>query len=268
MHIFPINLRFARQALLIAATCSLASCAWLESTPPRKPAPVRLAESESQPEAYVKNIALAQLALTDSDDTATALSRLKAAQTYSLHKKAKPSRQIVAVLEYRLKNAKTMQKLVVPVNTLSENLESPPAMEVMHRFAATPSTLHDISVASAMVTPAGPLKLSDASPKHLQQVTDQQQQHLLKTAANLPPLEDARIQLQLVRFFIDQRFRDAAYLSTENVKQLLASAQQHGGDAATIQSLLHDMEELEGELHKTMPYTLSQVDAPSLRQEN
>ena len=68
-------------------------------------------------------------------------------------------------------------------------------------------------------------------------------------------LEAARLQLSLTKFFMRENIRDAAYVSLENAKDLLARADDSKQEKSEAQALSKEAEMVENTLHKNLPYT-------------
>lgn len=66
----------------------------------------------------------------------------------------------------------------------------------------------------------------------------------------------ARLELQLTRFFMQHQYKEAAYLAIENAKHSLAMVDESTPDAAdTARGLFDEIDAQEMLLYKTMPFT-------------
>jgi len=216
---------------------------------------VKAAQTHYHADAYVQHLALARL--TPEAGTAD----LNVIDAYATQK-PKPEHQTILVLEYKTGNDPAMQQVAAPVFPASrptgKNTEFSALLEIMNRLDGNAATLHNLHLAAVTVAPDEALSLPDSSSQNIRQALDDQQQRLLGNAEMLPLLDDARAQLQLARFFMDHRFRDAAYISVDNVTRELASASQNTSmDTDAIKNLSHELEALESQLHKILPFTLS-----------
>jgi hypothetical protein len=166
-----------------------------------------------------------------------------------------PTRQTVVVLEFQRKDTGDKQTIAMPAALPSAQTEFPALLEVINRLDGA-ATLHDIHPVVTTVAPGKMIELESDAPG-LRQTLERQHQRIMDKSHRLPPLDDARAQLQLARFFLDHRCRDAAYLAVENVKQNLAKATQNKAlDSATLATLSQELEALESELREKLPFTL------------
>ncbi len=193
---------------------------------------------------YLEKVQLTLLEVADSQE----ISNLKAIKSYTEQSSANPEKLPAIILTF--KNGAASERLILSA--------TPPATlpAMMKKLESTGYRLQDIHLVNVTLAPAPiPGELEGTA---LRQVLQQQEQQIADSAQKLPPLEEAKLQLELIRFFIKQRCRDAAYLSVDNVKRLLADATSaQPGDKALIESLSQQVETLDTELRKTMPYTLS-----------
>lgn len=256
MHLSATNYCgvIVRCLAVAAMSCALISCdgllASFHRTPQAKHA--KPAPTHYLAEAYVKHLALAELA---PEPRAADLDIISA---YVTQKPNKPERLTLVVFEYKSDSGKALQKIIAPVSSRSKNSRFPALLEIMKRLNARVYTLHNLHLAVATVAPGEALKLPEGSIGDIRQALGERQQQLLDNAEPLSPLDDARIQLRLIRFFIDHRLRDAAYLCVDNVKHLLASAtSDQAGSADIIKTLSQELVVLESHLRKALPFTMS-----------
>jgi hypothetical protein len=236
--------RCAVGALLISA---LASCQLFSDSDRAakrgKPAKARYAASD-----YVKHLALAQLAPQDKDVN------LDAIRAYAKQKAKKPQSQALLVLDYKSGGDAAMQQVVAPIAVAGKSREFPDLLDIMNQLAANHATLHDMRIVAARLAPDKSLAVPEAD---IEAVLDRQEKHLLAKADALPPQDTIRIQFRLLAFFTEHRFRDAAYLTADNVKKAIASL-PHGepADAQTVKQLSQELERLESDMRKVLPFTL------------
>ena len=123
----------------------------------------------------------------------------------------------------------------------------------MDKFAGT-GTIQSLRLATVTLQP----DKSQALPKDFRQLVPalyQQQQTLLMNARNLDLTDDIKTQLNLISFFTSGHYQDAAYLSVDNVKRLLADATlKKKLDEATLQNFSKDLESKESTLKEVLPY--------------
>ena len=233
-------LRFLIGATLLAVT----ACG---SPQPKAPAISR----EVQTERYVRNLALLQLTLERaSADSIAAKTYVKSLNGYSASNKknAKNIGMRSVLLDYKTESGKNT--LVVPVPQLRGHSDFT-ALRSVTALLGGSYTLRGVKAYVLHITPsrltAFPAETADWS-----QEVQQHQSVILESTAALAEADNARLQLELVRFFMQQRMRDAAYLAMENAKEALASLSQSGDVAA----LSKEASALENTLHQTLPYKL------------
>src|SRR5262249_28755096 len=91
----------------------------------------------------------------------------------------------------------------------------------------------------------------------IQGALDAQEKELLRNAKPLAPLDNIHEEMRIIRFFIKYHFRDAAYLMVDNVKKTLATLPHATPkDQETVEALSRELDDLESDLRKTMPFTL------------
>jgi hypothetical protein len=236
---------------LVLAALLMASCSqWFAPKPAPKPK-VHHAKTHYDTDAFVEHLARARLAADDSEASAEDYDVL---ESYMAQKPQKLRRQTVLIITYQDEDGERSE-VAAPVPVKPYNVRFPGVLEVMQKLGPS-RTLHDLRIAATSVVPTDAFRTAaDADARRI--ALEQQHQWLLTNAQALPPLEDAQVQLQLVGFFIEYRFRDAAYLAVDNVKRLLAAAtSQKPVNKEALRILSRKLETLEELLHKTMPFTL------------
>ena len=197
--------------------------------------------------AYVTNLALARLALVANPDNDIADSA-EAINGYAAKKQHKQSKLNVIIISYQAKDDGSMQEIVAPI--ASGSLQT-----VMDKFANT-GTIQSLRVATVTLQP----DKSQALPKDSRQLIPtlyQQQQTLLINVRNLDLTDDIKTQLNLIAFFTSGHYQDAAYLSVDNVKRLLADATlKKKLNENALQSFSKELESKESTLKEVLPYTL------------
>lgn len=255
---YPSKVRACASMLLFCV--ALSACSLLFPEPPPKPhakAKPRYSASD-----YVENLSQAHLILA-SDSAEIPTANLDIVNAFNQQRKTPPERVNILLIVYKPSDVKKTQQAIAPVPTPSENNNFPGLLNVMKTVDQTPNTLQNIHVFSATVAPARKKQPPSADAAQVRQTVEQQQQRILQSTAKLSTLEDVQVQLQLIDFFITHRFRDAAYLSVDNVKQALAKATENNTiDTDTLSSLSQQLETLESQLHQTLPYTLSMLAIP------
>jgi tRNA(Met) C34 N-acetyltransferase TmcA len=80
------------------------------------------------------------------------------------------------------------------------------------------------------------------------------QVELLAGGLKIGAVEEARIHIALLAFFMERKQKDAAYLSADAARRLLAKAVQKKTEAEQASALTTKLDTLEGQLRQTMPY--------------
>jgi hypothetical protein len=236
-----------RAAAVIALALLLASCSqWFTPRHSYHPRPQQ-AKTHYKPDAFVEHLALARLSGDGMAEEDYAV-----LQAYMAQKPQQSRRQSVLIISYQEDGERS--DVAAPVSVDPYNTQFPSLLAILQKLG--PRTLHDLRLVNTTVVPTDAFRTAaDADAQRI--ALEQQEQWLISNAEALAPLEEAQAQLQLATFFIDNRFRDAAYLTVDNVKRLLATASNRktiGRDTLRILSRKLDM--LEEQLHKTMPFTL------------
>lgn len=252
--------------LALGLVLPLAACDSL-FTP--KPKPVHHVQAVAKPttaDAYLAHLALARLELPVAvEDTQAADADLDIVQAYHAAPKTKAGKKAKAqkpealtalLVSYKEEADNYPHHLLLPVDGLLMN--KPCAVEnVITRLQSDGAQLHDLALYTVSVRPDRTLKWPDTT-EETRRLLAELQQRVWETNQPLSPLEDARAQLQLARYFISNHLRDAAYISVDNVKRLLATAtRSHPGEADAIEALSKELDSVEVELHAAMPYSFS-----------
>lgn len=82
---------------------------------------------------------------------------------------------------------------------------------------------------------------------------------LLATTAPLSDVAEAKVQLQLLQFFMARHLRDAAYLAAENAEQSLANIEDKRGDNTDTNDLSAELDTLKARLRREMPFTFNSL---------
>ena len=229
----------AQISLCVAMICLLASCN-MDSDKNAKRAKAKSYTSAD----YVKHVALTQL---DDDDKAD----IAAINSYAIQK-SKSSSQGLLILEYKIADKSGRQKLAAPIS-LSKNASFPELLEIIKQLERKEYRLYNLRIARAKVAAGKSLKLPEKDGAAADAKLVLQEQQILGSAQTLAPREAINVELALIKFFIDHRSRDAAYITVDNAKQALAKL-PHG--EAETEALSKSLEQLEARLRETMPFTL------------
>lgn len=160
------------------------------------------------------------------------------------------SPQSVIVLEYKLHHQNSIRQAAAPFDLKAASPDFSDLQDILDHMEETPYVLQDVRSYMVRVKPgmleAKTLKTRDGA-----------WNRMYSRANRLPTLEETRIGIKLLNFFIDHRQRDAAYLTLENTKQALAQASgEFPQEKELIAERSQALEELEALLKSTLPYKL------------
>jgi len=210
-------------------------------------------------DSYALHLSLAKLVLEEKSPAILddAEPHLKILENYVSDNQNQTATQPVIILEYTVKEKSNKQRVIAPFNIYQKTTDFPALLEIIKQFGTRPYILQDIKLAVVTITPMAPLALPRSNIAEMHKMINAQLHELIEKAPRMQPMEEARIQLQLVHFFIDNQCKEGAYLSIENAKQALASAPEESDeDKELAKNRLQELEALEDRLHKKMPFTL------------
>lgn len=204
---------------------------------------------------YIEDISLAKLALDKSTSSMpqSLIIKLNEIEAYTNQKPQKPVHQPVLVVSYRFKEEDNTYRLLIPYVMPVEKAPFN-ALRKITEAMGTIYTLYDIKPGVLTLLPGSdPVSFDNKSGKEIADLLTHYTQDLAADVRPLPAMAEARVQLRLSRFFMAKGRRDAAYLSLDNAKQALAQA---SGQTDDVQELSRRLEQLEGQLRKSMPFKL------------
>jgi hypothetical protein len=202
-------------------------------------------------EDYVSSLSVARLALAQGD-TRAAGPYLKSLENCSLSE-TPPARRVVAILHYSGKRVHGRQTALAAMN--AEKTAFSDLQPLLAKLAAMNATLQDIQLGDVAVY-ARPSDAPEGTLDDISGQLDRLQRHVLESTQLLPPLEETRMYLLLVRSCMALRERDCAYLAMENATQSLAAATQSTADQKTLGRLTGMLETTEKDLRAALPYGL------------
>lgn len=265
--------RHSSLTLLLLAALSLSACEHMfDAKKPKvaqhKTAKTAAAANTSSSE-YITGLSLARFSLaTAPEDTDAALAQAQPVKSYHSRtavkiaaKGKKPAKEIaikpdtltVAVIDYKTKTGFSSQTLMAPVSKKSGYAS---LKLVLDKMQASSATLKNIRLVSVTVTPDNNFALPEDATL-LKTSLDSQQQQIMSHSHTLSLIDDLRAELDLLAFFIDQKYQDAAYLTLDNAKRELANATQDKSlDEAAINGFSTRLGTLENTLKTAMPYKL------------
>lgn len=239
--------------LLIMPLFTLAACSNFPFFKQKPPMPSKSVQAEQ----YVQAQALAALAL-EKNQNAKILpkSYVRNLNAHASGKKSAGTDSQISVLamEYTLRGQSEVRTVLVPVTVTATVPSFKSLRQVQKELSSLPYTLHNLRAYYIMVAFPPSQKFSNDADL-LRQQLDSEQEAMLAETTTLSSYENARLQLQLVEFFMKIHVRDAAYLALGNTKDALVSLAEDTSDG-DVASLSQKTDALESQLHKEMPYKL------------
>jgi len=220
---------------------------------------IKPANTTDDANAYLLHLTLAKLALEETPpDVKDAEPHLDGVEAYSPPQEiaAVPGVLPVIIIDYSVDGQK--KRIAAPFIMPHQNSQFPSLLKVMHALGHRAYTLQDIHPGIAKITATEATELPRDDTEAARKIMDKKLGAMLDKPSGLAPIEEVRIDLLLIRFFMANHFKEAAYLLVENAKQALPQVSEESvasKDAA--QKLSAELEALEGQLHKAMPFSLA-----------
>lgn len=241
-----------RTAFGIVLLALLASCI---------PTSTRTLTSTGRSYGYVFNLSMANLAFDRQPDTLngarTYLNKMNGYATVKGQKNAKCGPITAVVLAFETTDDDKSHTLVVPVAPAGgkthelRSLQLAMTVVAPHKPEFHTIQPREVTPDQCAPVPAGRHTKADEARNHVHDLHED----LLATRQHIPAIESARLQLELTRFFMNARIRDAAYLSMEDAKQLLAHLETSTPEEEDeVKAMSQRLEPLENELRTTLPY--------------
>lgn len=242
--------RFMRLALCISTLLVLASCAELADLFKQQPKSTVSSVAQRQQEAseFMYHLSVAGIFLENARPVKEISNNTRVVERYA---PVKPVAIPAAIIEYRSKAA-GMQRIIAPLTANAKDL--PHLSKLMERVNKFPHTLSDISLASITIKPGAAVKLPAKDAEKSLAAIYTKRDELIAGKSQLAILDEARMQIAMLKLFIKQKNKDAAYLCTSDLKRLLAKATQDGSDAKATDALSQEFSIIEGQLRTSMPY--------------
>jgi hypothetical protein len=242
--------RFARFTICISMLLALASCAELANLFKQQPKSAVSGAAQRQQEAseFMYHLSVAGIFLENARPAKEISNNVRVVEHYT---STRPVTVPAAIIEYR-SNAAGLQRVIAPLPANAKDLSY--LSKLMERVNKFPHTLSDISLASITAKPGATVKLPVKDAEKSLAAIYAKRDELIAGKSQLAILDEARLQIAMLKLFIKQKNKDAAYLCTADLKRLLAKATQDGSDAKTTDALSQEFATLEGQLRTSMPY--------------
>lgn len=241
-----------RQGLMMVSLLALCSCADLFNQGHKEPAPQPVQKKTYDAPAYVNGLSSANVILSSGGTLKDAASDLKIIESYTSVKRTKTVQVPAAVLYYTTDNSKTVQRS--PVYTGAQGQDTAALSKLMKRLEPAHPVLSEIKVQSLPVSVSSPFKQGKQDAAQVTEALQARQVELLAGGLKMGRIEEARIHIALLEFFMERKQKDAAYLSADAARRLLAKAVQKKAEEEQASALTTKLDTLEGQLRQTMPY--------------
>lgn len=160
------------------------------------------------------------------------------------------SPQSIVLLEYKVKYKDSIREIAAPFDLRESSPDFSELEDILGKLQDKPYILEDVRLYMVQAD-------KDILPARSPEALEDGWKTLLARAKRLPALEEARVDIALIRFFMNQRHRDAAYLTVDNAKQALARASREFPDQKErITAQSGELERLEHRLKQNMPFKL------------
>jgi len=253
--------------LLPLSLLALAGCEPPMEPPPAKPrvqeqqeAPAKKPEQVAfPPAAYPLHLSLADLTLEAGDDPSSAAADFDIARAYSSQPQERKTLQPAVIIEYSLRDSAARRFVVAPFYMPKEDADFPSLEDIMTRMSSLSYTVYDLRVGVISIPALSPLPPEGNDRDAAKKLAEDSLAPLIKSAAPLPPMGQARVYLQLARFFTSNKYKEPAYLAIEEARQSLALVNESATADKTEsgRNLTREIDTQEALLHKTMPFTLN-----------
>ncbi len=150
--------------------------------------------------------------------------------------------QALLILEYKNEGERDMRQSYILIPAAIDNNEFPGLLELLNQLSENKAVLHNMHIA-------------DMSSKNSGAAIPPADKSSANNNKRLPAEDEIDVGLHLIRFFIDTRQRDAAYIMVDNTKKTLASLSGPGAREKG-KHLLSELESLEVDMRRVMPFTL------------
>lgn len=257
------RLRSFSSLLLLSALCA---CSWFEPSPE----PVKEVKKHHHPkvqavqakhydmDTYVKQLTLTRYMLEKNNTDIAALKpQLAIIESFAADKRENTVFQPVIVISYSVKGKKEVQQLIAPFKMSQNILDFPDLQEIMPQLEGIQYTIQDVHPALFTSLPVRNLNFPVNDPGQTRNMINRELGMLLRNRSSFMDIDEARVQMSLLQFFMDHHVRDAAYLAAENAKQSLAAAEDNHADTNIVNTLSDRLGMLEGQLRKNMPFSLN-----------
>ena len=245
------NLRAILSVLLLVCVTACAG----EQAPKQAPKPLPPVAGAER--LYALNLSMARLALIKTPDQLhTALPYINKLNAYALGPHQKNVPFSIVQLYFTEKGTGTKYVAFAPVAPAdSERGRFDSLHELVDQLRTFNPEYYRVQVRNTHFDTLEPVSVwrTDATAAR---TSINQIYSVLNTNATLfTPVDNAALKLELTEFFMNESLRDAAYLSLESAKSMLALAARNNGESAQIKTLSKKLTRVENTLNEKLPYT-------------
>ncbi|HEU5048102.1 MAG TPA: hypothetical protein VFT64_09710 [Rickettsiales bacterium] len=211
-------------------------------------------------DAYIESLSLSDMELSYVSAENSALqSRLDIISRFLNEKRKQPALQPAIVVSYSVKDQKNILQLIAPFDMSRNEYDFSDLQAVLSHVKGPQYVIQDIHPVIAKSTQQRKILFSRDDTNATREMIRHELKALLANTTPLSDSAEAKVQLQLLRFFIGLHMRDAAYLAAENAEQSLASVEDRQGDNPETQKLSGELDTLKSRLRKEMPFTFKSL---------
>lgn len=212
-------------------------------------------------DAYVKQLSLAHIAYSRKNADAGSLRKtLELVKAITAQKQGKPVSQPVIIISYHMVGGKERASLVAPFSMLPVPAFAD-LQEVLFMLRGERYIMDDIHPALLTgVQIKKDLDITSDDPGSAKYIIEKEYNSMLLGKVPLGGLDEAQVQLHLLRFFMDNHMRDAAYLVAENAEDSLAKS-ENSNNLEVVRDLSTRLDAEESRLYKEMPFKISDLSS-------
>lgn len=209
------------------------------------------------PNAYLLHLTLADLTLQASaPEIPVPDPDYEIARAYSQQVQSGIILQPALILEYTVKDSHEHKHVAIPFSMPHEDDGFPGLAEAMDRLNNLSYTMYDLRLAVISLPPSEPMLEETTDNAIAQSHITNRLEPLIRKAAPMPAMLQSRLGLELTRFFMLHKYKEAAYIAIENAKHSLATVSISSPESdVAIQNLFGEIDAQEKLLYKTMPFT-------------
>lgn len=248
---YAYNLRAILSVLLLVCVAACAS----EKAP--KPAAKPLPPVAGAERLYALNLSMARLALIKTPDQLNgALPYINKMNAYALGAHHEKVPFTMVQLYFTEKGTGTKYVAFAPIAPADSDRGRFDALkELVDQLRTFNPEYYRVQVRTSHFDKLEPVSVWRTDAAAARASINQMYSTVNTNAKFFTPVDNAALKLEMTEFFIEESLRDAAYLSLESAKSMLALATRNSGESAEIKTLSKKLTRVENTLNKKLPYT-------------